>query len=217
MSFSRFVCWDPERLGPVLDTEALQPSRAAFLATHHPIVMYRQEGKDASTRQPYSEQEFLRDFLEPKDFAFVPVLGNSGTGKSHLIRWLEASIESGPSRRVLLIPKVGTNLRNIIERMLDVVEGPRASAYRVRLVEATESLTDADAGVYLLNSLAALIQRSSETPPQNLDDLQSFLLESLPAFLYDWQVRGRLLAEDGIIRRLVTHIIGSANAVEDVE
>src|SRR5690349_10550175 len=96
MTFKRFVCWDSDQVLRVMDTEALQPPKHIFLATHHPSLMYRQDFANPNARREYDEESFLRDFLSPHDFAFVPVLGAAGTGKSHLIRWLEARIEPGP-------------------------------------------------------------------------------------------------------------------------
>ena len=111
MTFSKYACWKPAMVRQVMDVEATQPEEHIFLATHYPTKMYRQN-LEAQSRIPYNEESFLRDFLETPDFAFVPILGTSGTGKSHLIRWLYTRLRSicrEPHYRVLLIPKVGTN------------------------------------------------------------------------------------------------------------
>ena len=112
MTFTKYVCWKPEMVRQVMDVEATQPEDHIFLATHHPTKMYRQNLTETQSRIPYDEESFLKDFLKTPDFAFVPILGTSGTGKSHLIRWLYTRLRSicrEPHYRVLLIPKVGTN------------------------------------------------------------------------------------------------------------
>jgi hypothetical protein len=137
--FTKFVCWELERVRRVMNVEATQTPDHIFLATHHSISMYRQELIEAPSRIPYSEEQFLKDFLAEKDFAFVPVLGSSGTGKSHLIRWLAANIKSTDKRRVLLIPKIGTNLKDIISLILQGMEGASFDEYRKRLNRATST------------------------------------------------------------------------------
>ncbi len=94
MTFKNFVCWNQDMIRRVMNVEATQSSNHLFLATHHPISMYRQDSIRSSSQHEYDEAQFLQDFLAEKDFAFVPVLGETGTGKSHLIRWLSANIQS---------------------------------------------------------------------------------------------------------------------------
>src|SRR5207249_4405014 len=142
--FSKYVCWRPEMVEEVLDTEALQPSKAAFLATHYPIRMYQGGTGAGGTPEEYTEQQFLTDFLAPKDYVFAVVLGEAGTGKSHLIRWLEGNIAATAKRKVLLIPKIGTNLKSVIGRILDGMHGSKFDEYRRRLEEGTQAISDVE-------------------------------------------------------------------------
>jgi hypothetical protein len=139
MTFQNFVCWRSEQVQRVMNVEATQPPDHVFLATHHPVAMKREELIKGGSEIRYSEEEFLRDFLATEDFAFVPVLGESGTGKSHLIRWLAANIESTDTRKVLLIPKIGTNLKDIIGLILNIegMEGEKFHQSRQRLNKYT--------------------------------------------------------------------------------
>lgn len=220
MSFERYVCWRADRARKVMDTEALQTPDHVFLATHNPMTMYLQSLTDVNVQQEYNEQQFLRDFLKPEDFTFVAVLGGAGTGKSHLIRWLAAKIEQLPTektRKVLLIPRSGTNLRDIIERILNVIEDARADEYRTRLADATNALREDEARAQLLNNLATLIEYGGATDPTNPDEAEVYIAERLPALLLDWHFRQHLLRDGAVIHRLVTHIIGSGDSIEVVE
>lgn len=220
MSFNRYVCWRVDRARKVMDTEALQTPDHVFLATHNPMTMYLQSLTDVNVKQEYNEQQFLSGFLKPDDFAFVAVLGGAGTGKSHLIRWLAARIEQIPTektRKVLLIPRSGTNLRDIIERILNVMEGARADEYRARLADATNALGEDEARAQLLNNLATLIEYGGATDPANPDEAEVYVAEHLPALLLDWHFRQHLLRDGAIIHRLVTHIIGRGDTIEVVD
>jgi hypothetical protein len=220
MSFEKFVCWDLEKVRRVMNVEAIQPDNHLFLATHHPIAMYRQELIEASSRIEYDEQRFLKDFLAESNFAFVPVLGGSGTGKSHLIRWLAANIKSTPKRKVLLIPKIGTNLKNIIIRILDGMEGEKFDEYRYRVNRTSNTLTDIQLREKLLNELAMAIGPSGQHDYDNLNDAQQYIVneDGLASLLYDPFFRKNYWLKDGgIIQQLVTHIFGQVDTVEIIE
>lgn len=221
MIFSKYVCWRPEMLRKVMDVEATQPEDHIFLATHSPIKMYRQGLTEAQSKVAYDEEQFLQDFLATPDFVFVPVLGTSGTGKSHLIRWLYTrirSIRKVPHYRVLLIPKVGTNLRDIIGLVLKDMEGDEFDEYRERLDKATNSLTEAQAREQLLSNLAIAIGPSGKHDSHTLSEAQSYLIESLPSLLFDPFFRQEYwLKEDSIICKLVRHVLGSHDSVEIID
>jgi energy-coupling factor transporter ATP-binding protein EcfA2 len=217
MTFTKFVCWDVDRVRRVMGVEATQTPHSIFLATHHPIAMYRQELIDAPSRVTYSEEQFLKDFLAEQDFAFVPVLGSSGTGKSHLIRWLAANIESTQKRRVLLIPKIGTNLKDIISLILEGMPGASFDEYRQRLNRATSSLTEAQAREQLLNQLAAAVGPNGRGDRTKLSDVEDYLVGAVDSLLYDPFFRKHWLKDGGIIHQLVIHILGQRDTVEIVE
>ncbi|MBO3457752.1 hypothetical protein G7B40_021535 [Aetokthonos hydrillicola Thurmond2011] len=217
MTFQKFVCWDTDMVRRVMDVEATQPANHLFLATHYPVAMYRQELIKASSRVEYDEQKFLIDFIAEKDFAFVPVLGGSGTGKSHLIRWLAANIKSTPQRKVLLIPKIGTNLKDIISLILEGIEGERFDEYRQRVNRATNTLSETQARVQLLNQLAAAVGDNGKRDRSKLTDEQNYLVDELDSLLYDPFFREHWLRDEGIIHRLVIHILGYQDKVEIIE
>lgn len=220
MNFKNFVCWNQDMVRQVMNVEATQTSNHLFLATHHPISMYRRDSIKSSSQNEYDEAQFLRDFLAEKDFAFVPVLGETGTGKSHLIRWLWANIESTDKRKVLLIPRIGTNLKDIIEKILDIAEfdEDKLDEYRKRLNQSSQTLTDTGAREQLLNYIAFQVGKNGQHLNAKLadEDTQEHLIENLPALLYDTFFREQLLKDEGIINRLVVHTLGYKDTIEDI-
>lgn len=221
MTFSKYVCWKPGMVRKVMDLDATQPEDHIFLATHHPTKMYRQNLTETQSRIPYDEESFLKDFLEMPDFAFVPILGTSGTGKSHLIRWLHTrlkSIRRAPHYRLLLIPKVGTNLKKIIEQILAGIEGSEFEEYRNRLQQATNTLTEAEGREQILANLAIAVGLSGKIDVSSLSDIEYEIAKGLPDLLRDpFFTEQFWLKPDGIIARLFTHILGNHNGLDDVE
>jgi hypothetical protein len=216
MSFEKFVCWRQDRLDAVMHTEATQPSRAVFMATHHPIRMYRSSHITRGERVAYNERRFITDFLKPTDFAFAAILGEAGTGKSHLIRWLELSIPTSDARRVILIPKVGTNLKGIIGRILEGMVGQKFDDYRRRLEEGTQAISDAEARERLLVNLAIAVG-PNQVRDRELNDTEQFLVRRLPDLLLDGVFRRHLLADGGRLSELVTHVLGRTDRHERLD
>ncbi len=220
MTFEKFICWKLDMIRQVMNVEATQTANHLFLATHHPIAMYRQDSIKALSQKEYDEAQFLKDFLGENDFAFVPVLGETGTGKSHLIRWLQANIKSTDRRKVLLIPRIGTNLKDIIEKILNIAEFEvdKLDEYRKRLNQSSRTFTDRAAREQLLNNLAFQVGINGQHTRAKLADeeTQQYLIENLPALLYDDFFREHLLRDGEIIHRLVIHTLGYQYTIEDI-
>ena len=218
MSFEGFVCWSESQIARVMNTEALQTEDPVFLATHHPVRMYRQSLRRTEVHEPYDQRRFLEDFLSQKSFAFTPVLGSAGTGKSHLIRWLALNIPDAENRRIVLIPKGGTNLRDVIHRVLAGMEGRKFDEYRERLARATSGMSDARARETLLNNLAVAVGphgggiRPSELPDIDRERVEAYehLESSLQPLLLDDLFRRHLLRDGGIVADLVRHTLGTS-------
>ncbi|MEH2094341.1 protein DpdH [Nostoc sp.] len=220
MTFEKFICWKLDMIRQVMNVEATQTANHLFLATHHPIAMYRQDSIKALSQKEYDEAQFLKDFLGENDFAFVPVLGETGTGKSHLIRWLQANIKSTDRRKVLLIPRIGTNLKDIIEKILNIAEfeADKLDEYRKRLNQSSRTFTDKGAREQLLNNLGFQVGINGQHTRAKLADeeTQEYLIENLPALLYDDFFREHLLRDGKIIHRLVIHTLGYQYTIEDI-
>jgi hypothetical protein len=154
------------------------------------------------------EEQLLLDFLAPNPgLLFLPITGESGTGKSHLVRWLHLRLPRDESRKVVYIPKYGTNLRHVIELILADMAGDAVNNLRNELGKAADSLDEAGAPSRLLNELAASIEdRSREprpSPTRPNDDYRQWLETELPKLLLDSVFRSKLLEPAGVINRLV--------------
>src|SRR5690348_1824868 len=91
----RFICWNREWVNETVHTEAPEASRSVFLATHAPLRISRRDASrpdDSEYELPVSEDQVLEDFLEREannGILVMPVIGASGSGKSHLVRWVK--------------------------------------------------------------------------------------------------------------------------------
>src|SRR5688572_6723520 len=86
--FPNVICWVPKSRAEVMNTIALDVPDAIFKATHSPSFV-QQQGARKGTFVRVQEHEFLEDFLkEDHVHVFNIAVGDTGTGKSHLIRWM---------------------------------------------------------------------------------------------------------------------------------
>ena len=206
--FQGYVCWTPANVNETVVVDAVNPSPAVFLATHRTSQMLRRDFSAAEGGTLIDEEQLLQDFLAPNPgLLFLPIVGESGTGKSHLVRWLHLRLPHDDSRKVVYIPKYGTNLRRVIELILSDMTGDAVVDLRSELGKAADSLDEAGAPSRLLNELAASIEdRSREprpSPSRPNDDYRQWLEVELPKLLLDNVFRSKLLEPSGVINRLV--------------
>jgi hypothetical protein len=140
MTYEHF--WPAQKNGrECLATEAETMSDAVFLSVHQPILLYRSPVNDSTQRELRKEDDLLKALLEknpPSGTLLIPIVGDSGVGKSHMIHWLDAQLRHRPDgikRRVVRIPK-SVSLRRVLELILHGLEGPAYEAIRGEMLKA---------------------------------------------------------------------------------
>lgn len=147
--------------------EAENPSDAVFLAVHQEMRLLRKSfSSDASLPEKKSQRQFLNDFLkdDPSGRVIVPILGESGIGKSHLVRWLDVQLrqlDDSEKRHVIRIPK-SSSLKSVLGRILDGLEGPRYQQIRDKLKLAREQMDGISAKQRVRAELLSAIHRNYE-------------------------------------------------------
>lgn len=148
--------------------EAENPSDAVFLAVHQEMRLIRKSfSSEASVPEPKTQRQFLNDFLkdDPSGRIIVPILGESGIGKSHLVRWLDVQLrqrDDSEKRHVIRIPK-SSSLKSVLGRMLNGLKGDRYEQIRKQLQSAREQMDDISAKQRVRAELLSAIQRNYET------------------------------------------------------
>lgn len=202
-AFEGFACWNLKGVDEVVYVDAASPTDAVFLATHQPMTIIQRPMRGSAESTFVSEEDLLRQFLKPGEpMMLLPIIGGSGTGKSHLVRWLRARIGTDDSsRRVVYVPKIGTSLRRVIELILDGMEGEQAEELRLALAEATDRLDARTAPSAVLAALADRIEYSPLTTvgDSEIDDRRKTLSQALPNLLRDPFFREQFFLREGSV------------------
>ncbi len=200
----------------VMNTIALDVNEAVFKATHYPSFV-QQEGARRGSFVPLREEAFLLDFLhENHPHVFDIAVGDTGTGKSHLIRWMYNEIsrherhDTGPYWLVL-VPRSSTNLAEVVRRIIQGFHGEVATRlteelnrhHKLPLEEAKNRVIDELAYVLEASDLELFPARHHPTPEEEQ------ILKDLPALLRAQELRKVLVGRsDGVVTRVARHVLG---------
>ena len=216
MAFQNFVCWDIGRVRGVMNTNAELASKEIFLAVHSEFPLTMSNPRDSfvrsSSNRPLDPRDFLQSFLSDDNRHMqVAVCGDSGSGKSHFIRWLEISIPATPSRYVVSIPRSGISLRGVIELILRALPEPAAKPYRDRLNQTGDERSTPDQLEERLLSCIALTIADDEPSSQGDLDLETELIKELPNLFHDPYLRSYFRQTGGVIRQLATQVLSGSS------
>ena len=216
--FPNVVCWNSAARLDVTNTVALSVRPSIFDATHFPSPIHRLNlSTTPPTAAPYSENELLADFLRPgHERLFCIAVGDSGTGKSHLIRWVwqQAEAKAGKRCHIVRIPRHAANLADVLQLLIKDFRGEIVERIR-REIGRTIDLTPQGAMVRVITELAFVLgpanrEKSHFRVPD--DEMhREVILPLLPAMLDDAAIRRHLnqRGETGILARLAKHVMGS--------
>jgi hypothetical protein len=154
-----------------LFNEAETAAEAILLAVHQPMLLTKREENGAE--QPVKEAQVLEALLapHPSRTTIIPIIGDSGVGKSHLIRWLDSHLKlrgDAPSRYVVRIPK-SASLPKVLELILEGL--PQTDEYgRIRdQLQGAQMPTELDRTTELLKANLLLeLQRKATNAAERI-------------------------------------------------
>ena len=215
-----FLCWDPGAVRQVINPFAEHISDSLFQAVHSDwdLKVSPQVGKSfqeigEASWTDMTPSAFLADFLrEDRPHSLAAIIGETGSGKSHLVHWMRLNVKPTEQRVVLVVRKSGTSLRNIVKMIIAELPADEQAAFLETLQSAgdgTQSRTGQKQ--QLLNDLAQVIRE--EVLPTDADEIEEGLVSSLPNLFQDPHMRqAHFLGERTVIADIVDHIFAPSNA-----
>lgn len=165
MSTLSIPCWTADNARAILRTEALSGEDEVFLATHTPVESFDVTGSHASDVQAPTEQGLL-DALSRKGLqhAWCVVQGEPGSGKSHVIRWLDVNWPHADDER-LLIQRANGSLDGTLRQLQRKL--PEFQHLFEGLKQQQAAGSKGRASQFLLNLGGSLAPDHFATPPED--------------------------------------------------
>lgn len=157
-----------EAVDACIKPEAETTSEAVFLAVHQVARFIKQPIGDPNRKKLQSENDLLAYFLNdklPSGTLIMPILGQSGVGKSHTVRWIDAQLrrrEDAWRRHIIRIPK-SASLKRVLELILEGLPGEDYDRIRKELLSTREGLDPLAATQHLRADLLVALERIRQT------------------------------------------------------
>lgn len=187
MPFVNHACWKKENVSRFIRSTAQTTHREAFLAVHMPFDELHVD--NAADPGAVRTDRGLRDYLHGVgSHVVVAIEGDPGSGKSHLIQWLEYTWPESEGDLVLMVPRHDGTLLGTLELLRTRLERLGAS-YAEPLIGLipTNALTEEAEAPILKSYLAlwcdtkAIAAGQTQEDSQWLDDMEARgCLEHLP-------------------------------------
>lgn len=215
-----YLCWDPGTVRQVINPFAEHTPDSLFRAVHSdwdlkvspPVGKSFQEITEAAWRE-LTPSQFLADFLRnDRAHALAAILGETGSGKSHLVHWMRLNIKPDKNRLVLVVPKSGTSLRAIVKMIIEKLPNEEQQSFLDTLQSAGDGTQSrSDQKQQLLNDLAQVIREEVLAP--DAEEVEQELVTHLPHLFQDPHMRAtHFLADNTVIAEIVDHIFAPSNA-----
>lgn len=210
-----------ERISSVVKPDSITASHGDFLATH--VAVGRLELLNRfelipHKGKPHTEEEVYEALvLSPENrHQFVAVYGQSGTGKSHLIRWFEARFRADKPENevVLFIRRSDNTLKGTIRQLLNTpeVQGIADKEIFDRLVKATAFEDEDKLKGRIYYDFVNEVEHDEGERDIALSNVQR---KRLVAFLSNERIREYLMSPDGPIERIYSKVAENSRVDRD--
>jgi hypothetical protein len=243
-SMGKFRCWTTEGIARTVysDIGALTgDADAVFLAAHTPVQLDHPKGPEIGS-EGSGEVQVLAALTsrigDPERNTLVAVTGSSGSGKSHVVRWVHSHLSSDDPRfRVLYVPRAVQTLRDLLRRIIEGLPDVDGTDLMSRVDAAISMVKPGELQARLVNEMKialdwTLDERApydGETPDDAAarEDRNSMLgskdqesggrRDGLADLLDVPQVKDALLRPNGRLRKLVMSYFDQTSRRDDTE
>ena len=211
-----FPCWDRDQADYCVNSVAQVTAEtvSSFLATHSPIKNI----KDAKANDTVTEEEIFNSLFSRQGEIRGVVRGDSGTGKSHLIRWVNLRAEYAAENnelgldnfKIVMVRRDTGSLKSALQQIVKQL-GEEFSKYIEDIKGAIERFSSETARQALVSALALEVgskweSRGNPPLPHDLRNLDEILRS--PGYL-DWLCR-----DGGVVARKISRLTDSSSLEE---
>ena len=223
----RFRCWDAATVQHTVFADIASlglDADAVFLAAHSSVDVDHTKG----VRYEGAERELavlraLQAGLGVHDAnTLIAVTGPSGSGKSHLVRWVRAHLDAGSDAyHLVYVPRELATLRELLGHVLDRMPGSESDAVREELDKAVGQKSPERLAEELLDRLRYVLGYELPESREGTDvetrryllgtrqgDASSSRTNGIADLLLAKPIREHLLRNDGAITRMIDSVTG---------
>lgn len=207
-----------QRLSEVVRIDTITSSYGDFMATHVPfkqIQLQKEYDASSTSSKTYTEEQIYKKIvLNPKnEHQFVLVVGSSGAGKSHLIRWFDAKIEKQKpeSEVVLFVRRSDNTLKGTIKQLLEKpeVESIQNKDLYDRLVNATSTISESKLKNAIYHQFIVEIEDDNG---EDIDYINNADRKRIAPLLNNELFKNRMMADAGPIERIYSKVAENSTA-----
>ncbi|GGB81946.1 hypothetical protein GCM10011352_04670 [Marinobacterium zhoushanense] len=214
-----------------IPVQAERLSAGTLWAVHEPMELLYRSTEGTSVRR--TDKEFLSELIANIDGP-IPVLGSPGSGKSHLVRWVDSALRQSPNSGRFHIVRIKKNasLRSALESILEGLNSKEFEATRkeVALLQQDQTaITVAEqlvfhmgqqVGLLCQKELADLKQHVSErstSPTKDERDKANFYRlhgdskHGLRHLIMDPYFQSTFLKEDTPVFKYASRLVGGSS------
>lgn len=220
-----------KRYMDVIRPDVMHNSQGDFLATHVPMkklyitehLTDHAEVPEQDKKYPKTEEEVYDQFMtEREEDQFVLVIGDSGAGKSHLIRWINTVLEIRKSDNEIVLPirRADNTLKGTIKQLIELPEVknlPNKELYK-KLVSATTTVPENELKETIYYQFIIQItnddgKAGDENGERKISNVNR---KHLIALLQNSLFKEKLMEDDGPIDRIYTRFAeNKSNEIND--
>jgi hypothetical protein len=214
-----FRCWSAGSVSRTVysDIGALPTdAEALFLAAHTPMELSHPRGEelpDAGSDERQVLDAVLSTVGDMDRNTLIAVTGESGAGKSHVVRWVHARLDPSDERyHVLYVPRAVQTIRELLRRIVAGLPGGGGQEFMDRIDKAVGNSSPAELQDRLLEEMRLALTWTIELqlPGDGESDDQRAAREERNTLLGDSDERGKrrngladLLSLDSVNRTLL--------------
>ena len=207
--------WDPRSVREIINPYAEHISDSIFKAVHSnwDLNIAVPQGQTYQNIQDthYNTQSmghFLDDFLsEKRPHVLAVVLGQTGTGKSHLIHWMRIHLPKSDKSEIIVVKKSKTSLRNIVKMIIDRLPetSKKQSFFDAFNNTIGEELPVSERRSRLTAEIALAIK--GDEVPEKATTREAQIQKNLHYLFFDNSIQEKyFLKDNSIISQIVDHI-----------
>ncbi|MCP4588325.1 protein DpdH [Pseudoalteromonas sp.] len=231
--------WPTEdQVSKCIRAEAEELSEHVLMAVHEPMILEKKLVQIGESHLFYenAEQALIENIKSSE--RPVPILGDSGTGKSHLIRLVDITLRNDPSTQDWIIRRIpkSASLREVLTILLDGLEGDLFESARKRIKDVGQQLKTREVAEHLIvfmghrlkerydglqEEIAQIKQSGIKPSDEKRAQIEAIKrhanLNSLPSLLGDSNYKETLIKEGGCIYQIAKRLTSGSSEAELIE